>query len=166
MKKKNAIVSVPEEKVERKILLIRNKKVMLGTDLAKLYNVSARHLNRQVRRNIKRFPDDFMFQLTKDEFSNLKCHFGTSSWGGIRKAPLAVTEHGILMLSSVINSERAIQVNIQIMRVFTKLRELLITHRDLQKKIDEHDTQIAFIFKLLKPLLPPPGEPDENVGFA
>jgi hypothetical protein len=165
---KNIIISVPEERIESKILLIRDKKVMLDRDLAELYKVETAQLKRQVRRNIERFPNDFMFKLTRQEYRDiLRCQFGTLEMGKYSKyLPYAFTEHGILMLSSVLNSKRAIQVNIHIMRAFIKLREYITTHKDLQKKIEEHDTQIAFIFKLLKPLLPMPGEPDENVGFA
>jgi len=168
MKKKNIIISVPEERIETKILLIRDKKVMLDRDLAELYKVETAQLKRQVRRNIERFPNDFMFKLTRQEYRDiLRCQFGTLEMGKYSKyLPYAFTEHGILMLSSVLNSKRAIQVNIHIMRAFIKLREYITTHKDLQKKIEEHDTQIAFIFKLLKPLLPSPEEPDENVGFA
>ncbi|MDO8951163.1 MAG: ORF6N domain-containing protein, partial [Draconibacterium sp.] len=117
-------VSVPEEIIGTKILLIREKKVMLDRDLAELYGVSTGNLNKAVKRNIKRFPFDFMFQLTQREFENLIFQFGTSSWGGTRKTPFAFTEQGVAMLSGVLNSDRAISVNIQIMRVFTKLREI------------------------------------------
>ena len=109
---------------------------MLDRELALLYGITTGNLNKSVSRNLERFPEDFMFRLTKDEFNNLKFQFGISSWGGTRKMPRVFMEHGILMLSSVLNSERAIQVNIQIMRTFTKLREMIITHKELQKKIE------------------------------
>jgi hypothetical protein len=130
-------VSVPAEIVENKIYLIRGKKVMIDKDLAELYEVTTSYLNRQVRRNIARFPDDFMFQLTQKEFDHLICHFGTSKKGGTRKLPLVFSEQGIAMLSGVLNSPRAIQVNISIMRAFVKLRELMLTHKDLARKIEE-----------------------------
>lgn len=156
------VVSIPKTMIEKRIFVIRGKKVMIGNDLAKLYRVTTRHLTRQVRRNIKRFPGDFMFELTEEEFNNLKCHFGTSRWGGVRKHPLAFTEHGILMLSSVLNSENAIQVNIQIMRIFAKIRGLALTYEDLRQKIENmerrYDVKFRIIFDAIKDELPPPGE--------
>lgn len=110
---------------------------MLDKDLAELYGVETEQITRQIRRNIDRFPQDFLLQLTRKELTNLIHHFGGSSWGGTRKPPFAFTEHGILMLSSVLNSSRAIQVNIQIMRAFTKLREMLTSHKELKRKIEE-----------------------------
>ncbi|GGC39892.1 hypothetical protein GCM10011386_34960 [Parapedobacter defluvii] len=122
---------IPDEVVINKIYLVRDQKVMLDSDLAELYGVETKRLNEQVRRNMARFPEDFMFTLTRDEFENLKSQIATSSWGGRRKLPNAFTEHGVLMLSSVLNSERAIQVNIQIMRIYTKIREMLLAHKDV-----------------------------------
>jgi hypothetical protein len=158
---------VPQEIIENKILLIRGKKVMLDRDLAVLYGVETRILNQAVRRNIERFPEnDFMFQLTKEEVYNLKSQFVISSWGGIRKLSYAFTEHGILMLSSVLKSKRAIQINIQIMRIFTKLREILATNQGLQKKLEEHDKQIKLIFSVLHKLLKKPKEKTKpTIGF-
>ena len=118
--------------IENKILIIRGQKVMLDRDIANLYNIGTRELNKAVSRNRARFPSDFMFQLTKNEFVNLKFQFGTSSWGGTRKLPYAFTEQGVAMLSSVLRSERAVQVNIQIMRVFVKLREIIATHKEIK----------------------------------
>ncbi len=129
---------------------------------------STRVLNQAVRRNIRRFPDDFMFQLTKEEMNNWKSQIVISNpiKMGLRKRPLAFTEQGVAMLSSVLNSDRAIQVNIQIMRAFTKLREVLATHKELQKKIEEHDRQIKFIFETLKRLLTPAlEESKKKIGF-
>lgn len=126
LKSKNV---VSHEIIKDKILFIRGMKVILDRDLANLYAVETKYLTRQVRRHKERFPADFLLILTQQEFANLKCHFGTSNWGGTRKTPLAFTEHGILMLSSVLNSKKAIRVNIEIMRTFTQLREMAATHK-------------------------------------
>lgn len=148
---------VSHEMIERKIFLIRGKKVMLAQDLASLYGVETKILNRAVKRNAERFPDDFMLRLTNKEVTDLRCQFGTSSWGGLRYLPLAFTEHGILMLSSVLNSPRAVQVNIHIMRTFAKQREILNLHTDLRTRIDtlekKYDGQFLVIFKAIKLIL-------------
>jgi hypothetical protein len=160
---------IPVERIEDKILLIRGQKVMLDKDLAQLYKVPTRRLNEQVKRNIKRFPEDFMFQLTREEFKILKSQFATSSWGGTRKLPYAFTEQGVAMLSSVLNSERAILVNIQIMRAFTKLRKMLLAHADLKRKIEtmerKYDKQFKIVFEAIKQLLTPPEKPKRRIGF-
>jgi phage regulator Rha-like protein len=160
---------VPQEVIENKILFLRGKKVMLDKDLAMLYGVTTGNLNKAVIRNLERFPEDFMFQLTSEEFTNLKFHFGISSWGGTRKLPYAFTENGVAMLSSVLNSKRAIQVNIQIIRTFTKLREMLLTHKDLQQKIEEmekkYDYQFKVVFHAIKQLLEPAEKPKKRIGF-
>lgn len=135
-----------------------------------LYGVETKVLNQAVKRNIDRFPADFMFLLTPQEVTNLKSHFVTSSWGGARKPPFAFTEHGILMLSSVLNSKRAIQVNIHIMRAFTKLREMLADHKDLREKIEtmekKYDRQFQIVFQAIKELLEPaPPKPKGPIGF-
>lgn len=164
------------EVVATKILLIRGRKVILDRDLAELYGVDNKQLTRQVRRNHERFPEDFMYQLTLKEVRNLKCQFGTSSWGGIRKLPYVFTEQGIAMLSGVLHSKRAIVVNIAIMRAFVKLKELLLTHKDLaekitalEKKYATHDYKIQLIFEAIKKLLepvPPQPEPKKPpIGF-
>jgi len=152
-------IVIPDEIFMDKIYLIRGQKVMLDIDLAKLYNVETKRLNEQVKRNINRFPEDFMFQLSKTELENLKSQIATSSWGGRRKPPNAFTEHVVLMLASVLNSERAIQTNIQIVGIFNKMREMLLTHKDLILKLDElemkfanHDDKILLIFEYLKQL--------------
>jgi len=129
------IMPVTPEFIERRIHLIRGQKVMLGHDLAELYQVPTKYLNQIVRRNSSRFPEDFMFQLQLREVQNLRLQFATSSWGGRRTAPYAFTELGVAMLSSVLKSNRAVQMNIFIMRAFVKLRELLATHKDLAEKI-------------------------------
>ena len=145
---------------------------MLDKDLAVLYKVETRQLTRQVRRNIDRFPEDFMFQLTQEEFNNLKCHFGTSSWGGTRKLPYAFTENGVAMLSSVLISKTAVGVNIQIMRTFTKIREFLLTHRELaqklsqlERKYERHDEQIHTIFDQIREFMTFKEKPKKRIGF-
>ena len=152
--------TIPQEVIRSKILFFRGMKVMLDSDLAKLYEVPTFRLNEAVKRNLKRFPNDFMFRLTTKEYQILISQSAISSWGGRRKLPYAFTEHGILMLSSVLNSERAVEVNIQIMRTFTKLRQLMIEHADLRKKIEEmegkYDYQFKVVFKAIKELLEPP----------
>ncbi|MCX5668601.1 MAG: ORF6N domain-containing protein [Candidatus Omnitrophica bacterium] len=155
---------ISAEIVATKILLVRGKKVMLDSDLAKLYGVETKNLNLQVKRNSKRFPDDFMFKLTSEEA--LRLQNATSKRGGRRYAPYAFTEQGVAMLSSVLKSERAIWVNIAIMRAFVKLRELLLTHKELAQKLEElerkyqlHETDIQVIFEAIKKLLEPPPEP-------
>jgi phage regulator Rha-like protein len=159
MVKKSLPVVIPDEVIMNKIYYIRGKNVMLDQDLAELYDVETKRLNEQVKRNLNRFPDDFMFQLNKEEFKVLKSQIATSSWGGRRKIPYAFTEHGVLMLSSILNSERAIKVNIQIIRIFTKMREMLLAHKDIllkleqmQHKLAEHDNNILLIFEYLKQL--------------
>lgn len=160
---------VPIERIEGKILLIRERKVMLDRDLAELYGVTTGNLNKAVKRNITRFPEDFMFQLTKEEFDNLIFQNGISRWGGRRKLPYAFTEQGIAMLSSVLNSERAIQVNIQIMRTFTRIREALATHKELREKIEgmerKYDQQFKVVFDAIKSLLSTPLQKIKRIGF-
>lgn len=164
-------VLIPIETIENKILWIRNQKVMLDRDLARLYNVETKVLNQAVKRNIDRFPEDFMFQLSLEEFKNWKSQIVTSNKDkmGLRKLPFAFTEHGILMLSSVLSSKRAVQVNIQIMRTFTKLKKLMIEHPDLRQKIElmerKYDHQFKIVFDAIKKLLDPPEKPKEPIGF-
>ena len=159
------------ELIERKIYLIRNKKVMLDSDLAELYDVETKVLNQAVKRNIARFPEDFMFQLNKEEVSGLsRSQFVTLKRGqNIKYLPHAFTENGVAMLSSVLNSERAIQVNIQIMRTFTKIREMLIQHKDLKHKIEEmekkYDSQFKIVFNAIKELMSPPEKQVRKIGF-
>jgi len=161
---------ISSEVIAAKIFVIRGKRVMLDTDLAVLYGVKTKRLNEQMTRNKKRFPGDFMFQLTKEEAVNLKSHFATSSWGGVRKLPRVFTQEGVAMLSSVLNSERAIMVNIQIMRAFAQFRRLLFTHKDLKRKIEEmekkYDAHFKVVFEALKRLLePPPAKERRTIGF-
>ncbi len=150
---------IPDEIITNKIYLIRNQKVLLDRDLAELYQVETKQLKRQVRRNIERFPEDFMFEMTKTEFENLRSQIGTSSWGGSRYTPMVFTEQGVAMLSSVLKSDRAIAVNIKIIRIFTKMRQLLNDNLSLQleienikKKLTNHSKNIELVFNYLDEL--------------
>ena len=161
-----------DEVVINKIYIIRGQKVMLDEDLAELYQVDTKRLNEAVKRNIDRFPKDFMFRLTQKEFDNLKSQFATSSWGGRRKLPYAFTEQGVSMLSGVLNSAIAIQVHIQIIRMFTKMKEMLLTNKDILLKLEQMEKDvktnkkdIALIFEALKQLLNPPKEQRKRIGF-
>jgi phage regulator Rha-like protein len=163
---------VSPERIERSILLIRGHKVILDADLAALYGVETKQLIRAVKRNLPRFPDDFMFQLKEEEFENLRFHFGTSSqWGGRRYAPYAFTEQGVAMLSSVLRSKRAIQVNIEIMRAFVRLRQILASNKELAKRLDElekkYDAQFKIVFDAIRQLMAPPEQkpPKRRIGF-
>jgi len=142
---------------------------MIDKDLAKLYGITTGNLNKAVSRNIDRFPKDFMIQLTKDEFENLKFHFGISSWGGTRRLPRAFTEQGVAMLSSVLRSKQAVQVNIQIMRAFIKLRELISSHAKLAKKLDamekRYDSQFKVVFDALRKIIESPQKDKKRIGF-
>jgi len=164
--------TIPNEVIMSKIVVIREKKVMLDTDLADLYQTDTKLLKRQVRRNIERFPEDFMFELTPEEINNLRCQFGTSSWGGTRYSPMAFTEQGVSMLSSVLNSPVAIQVNIQIIRIFHKMRDLLLTHKDLigkmeelEQKVDGQDEKIQIVFEYLKQFIREQTTERSTIGF-
>jgi hypothetical protein len=162
--------SIPPERIERLILLIRGQKVMLSTDLAELYQVAPRVLVQAVKRNMARFPQDFMFQLTEEEFSNLKSQIVISSWGGLRRAsPYAFTEQGVAMLSSVLRSKRAIQVNIEIMRTFVRLRRMLASHVELARKLDalekKYDNQFKVVFDAIRELMKPPETKKRPIGF-
>ena len=164
---------IPAEVIEQKIYLLRREKVMLSSDLAELYGVEPKVLIQAVKRNIERFPEDFMFQLSNQEFANLKSQIVTSSWGGIRRAnPYAFTERGVAMLSSVLRSKQAVQVNIAIMRAFVKLREMLSTHKELahklaqlERKIEKHDVEIKLIFDAIRQLMTPPETKKRKIGF-
>jgi len=152
---------IPAERIERAILLIRGEKVMLDSDLAVLYGVTTGNFNKAVARNRERFPADFMFQLTRDEAESLRFHFGISNKrGGRRYQPYAFTEQGIAMLSSVLHSQRAIDVNIQIIRAFVRLRQLLASHTELARKLDDlekkYDKQFAIVFEAIRKLMAPP----------
>jgi ORF6N domain-containing protein len=166
------LLPVPLELVERRIYLIRGQKVMLDADLAQMYQVATGNLNLAVRRNRDRFPRDFMFRLTTAEFENLRLQFASSRWGGRRYLPLVFTEHGVAMLSSVLNSQRAIQMNIVIIRAFVRLRQLLATHKDLAEKIQQleseqkqHSSIILAVVKEIKRLKQGPHRRKPRIGF-
>jgi hypothetical protein len=163
---------VPDEVIASRIYFIRGQKIMLDKDLAALYDVTTGNLNKAVKRNQKRFPADFMFQLTEEEYDNLIFQTGTSSWGGTRKLPYAFTEQGVAMLSGVLHSDIAIEVNIRIIRIFTKMREMVLTHKDillkleqLEKQVIQNSEDIQMIFAALKELLNPPQAPRPRIGF-
>ena len=162
----------PVVNVEGCILSIRGQRVILDSDLAELYGVSTKRLNEQVRRNIGRFPVDFMFQLSPDEATGLRSHFATldAGRGKYRKyLPYVFTEQGVAMLSSVLNSERAVQVNIAIMRAFVRLRELIATNKDLARHLDDlekkYDMQFKVVFDAIRQLMAPPQKPRRSIGF-
>ncbi len=165
-------VAPPDAAITGRIHLIRGQKVILDRDLAVLYGVETKQLKRQVRRNIIRFPEDFMFELTKEEAEHSRSQFGTSSWGGARYLPMAFTEQGVAMLPSVLNSEQAILVNIHIIRVFTRMRELLLAHQEVLQELEElegrlstHDAEIQAIFDHLTALVTPAQRPGRPIGF-
>ncbi len=162
---------VPSARIQNCIYLIRGQKVMLSTDLAELYGVSEKVLNQAVKRNAERFPDDFMFQLTAEEFADLRSQIVTSNVGrgGRRYVPFAFTEQGVAMLSSVLRSPRAVKVNIEIMRAFVRLRQLLVTHADLARKLEElekqYDAQFKIVFEAIRGLMTEPEPPRKQIGF-
>ncbi len=166
--------TVPDDVILNKIFMLRHKKVMLDRDLASLYNVSTKVLNQSVKRHINRFPDDFMFQLTSKELEDWKSQTVTSNSikYGLRKLPLAFTEQGVAMLSSVLNSEQAVEVNIRIIRLFSRMKEALMSHKDLllkitqlEHKVCKNDDDINRIFDVLKKLIQVPALPRKKIGF-
>ncbi|OGY93197.1 MAG: DNA-binding protein [Candidatus Komeilibacteria bacterium RIFCSPLOWO2_02_FULL_48_11] len=171
IKTKTEIAIIPSEIIESKIYLVRGQKVMVDRDLARLYSVQTKVLKQAVKRNINRFPRDFMIQLTKGEFANWRSQFVTSNKDkmGLRYPPMVFTEQGVAMLSSVLNSERAVQVNIQIMRTFTKIRELLATNEVLRRKIEalerKYDQRFKVIFDVIKKLISAEEKPKARIGF-
>jgi hypothetical protein len=160
---------VPIEQIASRIYFIRGVKVMLDRDLAELYEVETKVLKRNVRRHIDRFPDDFMFELTYQELINLRRQIGTSSWGGSRYKPMAFTEQGVAMLSGILNSKRAVQVNIQIMRTFTKIRHMISASDELKREVDElrkqTDERFQIVFETLDRLLSGDDDPKRKIGF-
>ena len=162
---------VPTDRIERRILLIRGEKVILDSDLADLYGVETKRLNQQVSRNRDRFPADFSFCLTNKEVTILKLHFATSrlEWGGRRKLPFAFTEHGAIMAASVLNTPRAVEMSVFVVRAFVRLRTFLATHKELaeklaelERKLESHDEQIVAIIDAIKRLMAPPGKADKR----
>jgi phage regulator Rha-like protein len=167
-------ITVVDEVIMNKIYVVRGQKVMIDRDLAELYLVETKVLKQAVRRNIRHFHNDFMFEMNAQEFENWRSHFVTSKEDlqGLRYAPFCFTEQGVTMLSCILNSERAIDVNIQIIRIFTKMKEMLLTHKDIllqlqkiENKLTAHDEDIKLIFLYLKKLLSPPQEPRQRIGF-
>jgi len=165
------------EDITRAILVLRGRRVLLDAELAVLYGVTTRRLNEQVRRNRKRFPDDFLFELTTEEFANLKSRFATSSWGGRRKRPLAFTEHGAIQAATILNSPRAVEMSVYVVRAFVKLREVLSSNRELARrfeqlesrldsKLTEHDEAIAAILSAIRELMRPRDPPRRGIGFT
>lgn len=166
---KNALPTVP---VDNLILEIRGQKVITDADLARLYEVETKRLNEQVKRNMERFPEDFMFQLSEDEFHVLKSHFATSSWGGRRSLPYVFTEHGAIMAASVLNSPRAVEMSVYVVRAFVNLRAHILQYKELSQKVSEleaklgkHDENIVAIVNALKLLMEPPKPKKKEIGF-
>lgn len=168
---------VPVEQITQSILVLRGQKVLLDAELAALYGVTTRRLNEQVRRNRRRFPEDFLFELTAAEFANLKSHFATSSWGGRRKLPLAFTEHGAIQAATILNSPRAVEMSVYVVRAFVKLRDLLASNKVLARQLDEleariekklttHDQAIAAILSAIRQLMRPPTPKRRPIGFT
>jgi hypothetical protein len=176
---------LPLETITQRIVLLRGQKVLLDADLAALYGVETRRLNEQVRRNLERFPADFIFEVGDKEFDNLKSHFATSSWGGRRKRPLAFTEHGAIMAASVLKSARAVEVSVYVVRAFVQLRELIVSNKELALRLDdlenkvelmslkhdafEHNTRVQLkqIFDALRELMTQPAPaPKRSIGFV
>ena len=163
---------IPVERIENKILCLRGEKVMLDKDLAELYGVTTFNLNKAVTRNLDRFPPDFMFVLSDEEWNELRSHSVIANWGGVRYLPRAFTEQGVAMLSSILRSKRAVQVNILIMRAFVKMRELMAGYKELTQKINQlerkyetHDGQIKLVFDAIRQLMEPPPATKKKFGF-
>jgi hypothetical protein len=176
--------AMPLETISQRIMVIRGQRVLLDEDLAHLYGVETRRLNEQVRRNRARFPSDFIFELNAEEFNNLKSQFASSSWGGRRKLPLAFSEHGAIMSATVLSTPRAVEVSVYVVRAFVRLRELVASHQDLAKRLDDLEAQTdhlslrqdAFanttrkqlkeVFEALRQLTTPPDPPKRPIGFG
>ena len=173
MKAKESLIPVDRvtsDRIASMIHVIRDEKVMLDSDLAKLYGVSTKRLNEQVKRNIERFPVDFMFQLTNDELDNLRSQLATSSsWGGRRYPPYVFTEHGVVMLASVLDTKIAVQSSIQVVRAFIYLRKMLVSHDKLAKNLDtlerKYDSQFKVVFDAIRQLMTPSESPQRRIGF-
>ena len=169
---KDSLAKIPVERIENTIYLIRGEKVILDRDLAELYGVETKALKQAVRRNIERFPDDFMFELSKAELENWRSQFVTSNADlmGLRYSPMAFTEQGVAMLSSVLRSKRAVQVNVEIMRTFVRLRQMLSSNAELAQKLNalekKYDSQFKIVFDAIKKLMLPPPSSKSEIGFT
>jgi len=166
-----SLIRVPLERVEKAILLIRGEKVILDADLAKLYGVTTARLNQQVKRNLERFPSDFMFQLTKEEYDSLMLQIATSKGrGGQRKLPKVFTEHGAIMAANVLNSKTAVQASVQVVRAFIRLRQMLVSNAELARKLSDlerkYDAQFRVVFDAIRQLMTPPEAQRKQIGFA
>ncbi|HEX6900278.1 MAG TPA: ORF6N domain-containing protein [Thermoanaerobaculia bacterium] len=166
----SALALIPTERVERSILTLRGQRVILDSDLAALFGVTTKRLNEQVRRNRDRFPPDFMFQLSQEEFADLRSQFATSSWGGRRIPPFAFTEHGAIMAANILNSQRAVHASVMVVRAFVRLREILAAHGDLARKLEElekrYDGQFQQVFAAIRALMEAPGNGRrKRIGF-
>jgi len=166
-----ALATIPIERVEQAIFVIRGERVIIDSDLAKLYGVTTARLNQQVRRNGERFPADFMFELTKGENESLMLQFATSKGGrgGRRKLPLVFTEHGAIMAANVLNSKRAVKASVQVVRAFVRLRQMLVTNAELARKLEElekkYDAQFKVVFDAIRQLMTPPEPKRKQIGF-
>jgi hypothetical protein len=167
------LATLSPEALAGRIVVIRGQRVLLDSDLAALYEVETRRLNEQIKRNMGRFPVDFMFQLTSDEFANLKSQFATSSWGGRRKLPLAFTEHGAIMAASVLNSDRAVEMSVYVVRAFVQLRAVLLDHKALadklaalERRVSHHDNSLSEVIDAIRALMAQPEPANRPIGFT
>lgn len=168
-----SLAALSSQALAARIVVIRGQRVLLDADLAQLYEVETRRLNEQIKRNMGRFPLDFMFQLTSEEFENLKSQFATSSWGGRRKLPLAFTEHGAIMAASVLNSDRAVEMSVYVVRAFVQLRAVLLDHKALadklaalERRVSHHDNSLAEVIDAIRALMAQPKPANRTIGFT
>jgi len=168
-----SLAALSPQALAGRIVVIRGQRVLLDADLARLYEVETRRLNEQIKRNMGRFPSDFMFQLTSDEFEILKSQFATSSWGGRRKLPLAFTEHGAIMAASVLNSDRAVEMSVYVVRAFVQLRAVLLDHKALadklaalERRVSHHDNSLAEVIDAIRALMTQPKPANRPIGFT
>ncbi|MFZ2308200.1 MAG: ORF6N domain-containing protein [Rhodoferax sp.] len=168
-----SLAALSPQALAARIVVIRGQRVLLDADLAQLYEVETRRLNEQIKRNMGRFPLDFMFQLTSEEFENLKSQFATSSWGGRRKLPLAFTEHGAIMAASVLNSDRAVEMSVYVVRAFVQLRAVLLDHKALadklaalERRVSHHDNSLAEVIDAIRALMAQPKPANRPIGFT
>jgi len=168
-----SLAALSPQALAGRIVVIRGQRVLLDADLARLYEVETRRLNEQIKRNMGRFPSDFMFQLTSDEFEILKSQFATSSWGGRRKLPLAFTEHGAIMAASVLDSDRAVEMSVYVVRAFVQLRAVLLDHKALadklaalERRVSHHDNSLAEVIDAIRALMTQPKPANRPIGFT